>query len=89
VHLAPASIVGVLGLYSDSEHPAVELVADDDGLRLLEQALAHLRRGETHVHFMTPDWAGTELDALDEKPGSVLVHMFTLRRAERSPSGRC
>ncbi len=39
----------------------VEIVCDSDGLTLLSKQLEHLKSGSSHVHLMTPAWAGNEL----------------------------
>ena len=72
--------LAVLGLRVDTKHASVELIADDEGLALLERVVTRLRNGDSHDHLMTEEWGGNELVVLDEKPGFVPVHMLTLRR---------
>jgi hypothetical protein len=40
----------------------VEIFCDQDGLSLLIRQLGLLKRGPSHVHLMTPAWAGNELN---------------------------
>jgi hypothetical protein len=40
----------------------VEIFCEQTGLSLLIHQLELLKRGSTHVHLMTPSWAGNELD---------------------------
>ena len=39
----------------------VEIFCDVEGLAALFKQLEHLKAGSTHVHLMTPAWAGNEL----------------------------
>ncbi len=52
----------------------VEIFCDSEGLALLTKQLEHLKSGSSHVHLMTPAWAGNELG---EKPfgnGTILAN---------------
>lgn len=52
----------------------VEIFCDPDGLAFLFKQLEHLKTGSSHVHMMTPAWAGSELG---EKPfghGTTLIN---------------
>jgi Immunity protein 32 len=52
----------------------VEIFCDAEGLTLLSKQLEHLKSGSSHVHLMTPAWAGNELG---EKPfgnGTILIN---------------
>ena len=52
----------------------VEIFCDSEGLALLLKQLEHLKSGSSHVHLMTPAWAGNELG---EKPfgnGTSLIN---------------
>ena len=62
------------------EHGALELLADEEGLAVLERMISHLRTGESHIHLMTEEWAGNELDVVAGDPGWEPVHSLTLRR---------
>jgi hypothetical protein len=39
----------------------VEIFCDSEGLSLLSKQIEHLKAGSSHVHLMTPAWAGNEL----------------------------
>lgn len=39
----------------------VEIFCDTEGLSLLLKQLEHLKAGSSHIHLMTPAWAGNEL----------------------------
>ena len=39
----------------------VEIFCDSEGLSLLSKQIEHLKSGSSHVHLMTPAWAGNEL----------------------------
>ena len=72
----------MLGLTIEKEHHTVELVADDEGLAVLERIAHDLReRRDTHVHLMSQEWGAGEydLDVLPVPSGSVAVHMLTVR----------
>ena len=58
----------------------LELLVDDEGLATLERIIRHLRGGESHIHLMTDEWAGNELDVVADAPGWEPVHSLTLRR---------
>jgi hypothetical protein len=57
-----------------SGNAVVEIFCDAKGLALLFKELEHLKAGSTHVHLMTPAWAGIELDEKPVGKESVLVH---------------
>lgn len=54
----------------------VEIHCDSDGLELLLYQLGHLKTRETHVHLMTPAWAGDELseDRSNRDANTVIVN---------------
>ena len=52
----------------------IEIFCDAKGLALLLGQLEHLKKGSTHVHLMTPAWAGNELDEEASGEGSTLVN---------------
>jgi hypothetical protein len=52
----------------------VEIFCDREGLALLSRQLGLLKDGPAHVHFMTPSWAGDELDENRRGEGNDLVN---------------
>ena len=46
----------------DLSNAQVEIYCDSDGLALLLKQISYLQSGSSHVHLMTPAWAGSELD---------------------------
>ena len=52
----------------------VEIFCDSEGLSLLLKQLEHLRAGSSHVHLMTPAWAGNELGEKTFGNGTVLIN---------------
>ena len=52
----------------------VEIFCDAKGLELLIKQLNHLKQGSTHVHLMTPSWAGNELDEKTVGNGTVIIN---------------
>ena len=52
----------------------VEIFCDTEGLELLIRQLEHLKKGSTHIHLMTPAWAGNELEETPLGEGTVLVN---------------
>lgn len=56
----------------------VEIYLDAAGVELLARQLESLRKGAGHVHLMTPEWAGTELEASPVGSGTVLAHHLRL-----------
>ncbi len=52
----------------------IEIFCDAEGLALLARQLDHLRKGSTHIHLMTPAWAGNELDEAPLGEGTTLVN---------------
>ena len=52
----------------------VEIFCDSEGLALLTKHLEHLKSGSSHVHLMTPAWAGNELGEKLFGNGTVLAN---------------
>ena len=52
----------------------VEIFCDTEGLALLLRQLKHLQAGSSHVHLMTPAWAGNELDEKAFGKGTELIN---------------
>ena len=52
----------------------VEIFCDAEGLALLLHQLEHLKSGPNHIHFMTPSWAGNELEEKTVGERTVLVN---------------
>jgi hypothetical protein len=52
----------------------IEIYCDAEGLATLFRYLEHLKAGSTHVHFMTPAWAGTELGEKPVGKGTELIN---------------
>jgi hypothetical protein len=52
----------------------VEIFCDSKGLALLVKQLDFLRAGSSHVHLMTPAWAGNELEEKTFSHDAHLVH---------------
>jgi Immunity protein 32 len=52
----------------------VEIYCDSDGLRELSRQIQFLQSSETHVHLMTPAWAGQELTEVPQGNGTTLIH---------------
>lgn len=66
----------------------IEIFCDSDGLSLLIRQLRHLEAGSTHVHLMTPSWAGTELDEqLVGGENSLVSHMRVVRIPDSRKNG--
>lgn len=61
----------------------VEIFCDPEGLGFLEKQLEHLKSGSSHVHFMTPAWAGTELGEQSFGNGTILVNHLRITRLPR------
>jgi hypothetical protein len=59
---------------ADPETIEVEVYCDQEGLSVLSKQLEHLRTGSTHVHLMSPAWAGNELDERAQGVDTVVVH---------------
>ena len=63
----------------------VEIFCDSEGLALLSRQLEHLKSGSSHVHLMTPAWAGSELG---EKPfgnGTTMVNHLRITMLPEKP----
>lgn len=60
----------------------VEIFLDEAGLRVLLAQLRHLESGSSHVHLMTPAWAGNELTEKAQGEGTVLVHHLRVTRCQ-------
>ena len=52
----------------------VEIFCDVAGLSLMCKQLEHLKAGSSHVHLMTPAWAGNELEERTFGKGTQLIH---------------
>jgi hypothetical protein len=52
----------------------VEIFCDPDGLTELLKQLGHLKTSSSHVHLMTPAWAGNELDERTFGTGATLIN---------------
>jgi Immunity protein 32 len=52
----------------------VEIYCDSSGLSELSRQIQFLLANETHVHLMTPAWAGQELTEISQGVGTTLVH---------------
>lgn len=52
----------------------VEVFCDAEGLSLLLKQLQHLKAGSSHIHLMTPAWAGNELGEEVIGKGNLLIH---------------
>ena len=60
----------------------VEIFCDAEGLEILMGQLERLKSNATHVHLMTPAWAGSELD---EKPigrGTILINHLRVTKVQ-------
>jgi hypothetical protein len=52
----------------------IEIFCDLEGLSLLAKQLEHLKSGSSHVHLMTPAWAGDELSEKAVGNGTTLIN---------------
>jgi len=52
----------------------VEITCDAAGLEVLKRHIGFLKRAPNHVHLMTPEWAGAELDSDPIEPGCAKVN---------------
>jgi hypothetical protein len=52
----------------------VEMFCDPDGLAELLKQLGHLKAGSSHVHLMTPAWAGNELGEKTFGAGTTIIN---------------
>lgn len=52
----------------------VEIYCDTEGLSLLAKQIEHLKSGSSHVHLMTPSWAGNELGEKPFGKGTALIN---------------
>ena len=57
----------------------VEIICDADGLELLKRQLDFLKTAPSHVHLMTPSWAGAELNEVPHGPGNTLVNHLRIQ----------
>lgn len=68
--------VEILGADEVDEGGAeVEIFCDKEGLAFLSKQIDFLLKGETHVHFTTPSWAGDELSESPLGLGKIVNHM--------------
>ncbi|MDH5669749.1 MAG: Imm32 family immunity protein [Nitrospira sp.] len=58
----------------------VEIFCDANGLAMLSRQLEHLQKGVTHVHLMTPAWAGQELGEATFGEGTQLIHHLKITK---------
>ena len=65
----------------------VEIFCDTEGLALLFKQLDYLKAGSTHVHLMTPAWAGTELDEKPVGNGTELINHLRITMLSSQASG--
>ena len=61
----------------------VEIFCDSEGLVLLSRQVEHLKAGSSHVHLMTPAWAGNELAEKTFGSGTVLVNHLRITMLPR------
>lgn len=66
----------------------VEVFCDSKGLDLLMKQLNFLRAGSSHVHLMTPAWAGNELDEKTFGQDAHLIHHLRINMIPSSGSGQ-
>ena len=60
----------------ESGSAEVQIFCDTEGLSVLIEQLRRLSSGSTHVHFMTPAWAGSELGEKPLGEDTDLIHHF-------------
>lgn len=53
----------------------IEIYCDEAGLLLLKRQIELMLAGESHVHLMTPAWAGTELSEVPLGKGVLVNHI--------------
>lgn len=58
----------------------VEIYCDIEGARDLISQLNIILEGETHVHLMTPEWAGSELSSTQQSEKSFVVNHLLIQR---------
>jgi hypothetical protein len=58
----------------------VEIFCESEGLTLLSKQIDALMSGSTHVHLMTPTWAGNELSEKTAGKGTTLIHHLRITR---------
>ena len=63
----------------------VEIFCDSEGLALLSTQLEHLKSGSSHVHLMTPAWAGNELGEKPFGKGTTLVNHLRITMVPKKP----
>jgi hypothetical protein len=61
----------------------VEIFCDGVGLDLLCKQLQHLKVGSSHVHLMTPAWAGNELAATPVGKGTNIVNHLRITMIQK------
>lgn len=59
---------------SGQSEAEVEIFCDAEGLALLSRQLDQLKSGSSHVHLMTPAWAGDELGETPFGRGTLLIN---------------
>ena len=62
----------------------VEIFCDADGLALLAKQIEHLKSGSSHVHLMTPAWAGDELGEKPYGTDTILINHLRITRIPNS-----
>ena len=63
----------------------VEIFCDAEGLALLLKQIEHLKSGSSHVHFMTPAWAGNELGEKPFGKGTILINHLRITMLPKKP----
>ena len=58
----------------------VEIFCDAEGLALLSRQIGHLIAGSSHVHLMTPSWAGDELGEQPYGKNTILINHLRITR---------
>lgn len=71
----------------DAGIAAVEIFCDLEGLTLLSKQIEHLKSGSTHIHMMTPTWAGNELGENLFGNGTTLIHHLQITMLPASTPG--
>ncbi|HXG59892.1 MAG TPA: Imm32 family immunity protein [Planctomycetota bacterium] len=71
----------VLVFEIDSSGEILEVHADEEGLLLLQKAIASLRaQKDSHVHLFTPSWGGNELTEIPYDPEHRVIQKVTFYR---------
>lgn len=60
---------------------AIEIFCDGEGLDLLLDRLARLKKNGGHAHLMTPAWAGDELSETRQGPDNRLYNHLVIALA--------